>query len=145
MIPQYPASEDAYEKASFTLQDEALEDECQRRGVRMAFLTFAAICGFDSVKLIKELHHIMTAPMTDSEGNAQELDEPLFLRMTYWSVEAETDVSLFSPSEQATIERSAMEILGDYQPLTQERYELWREELLKLKFEDRMTSGSPLN
>ena len=145
MIPQYPASEDAYEKASFTLQDEALEDECKRRGVRMAFLTFAAIFGFDSVKLIKELHHIMTAPMTDSEGNAQELDEPLFLRMTFWSVEAENDVTLFSPSEQATIERSAMEILGDYQPLTQERYELWREELLKLKFEYRMTSGSPLN
>ena len=110
MIPHYPASEDAYEKASSILQDEALEEECKRRGVRIAFLTFAAISGFDSVKLIKELHHIVTAPVMDSEGNAQELDEPHFLRMTFWSVEAENDVTLFSPSEQATIERSAMEM-----------------------------------
>ena len=87
----------------------------------------------------------MTEPMTDQSGNPHELDEALFLRMTYWSVEAENDVTLYSDSEQAFMERSAMELLGDYQPLTQERYEAWREALLMMKVEDIATGQSQNN
>lgn len=145
LIPRYKASEEAYEKASFAIDDPALEAQCQRRGIRMAFLTLAAIFGFDSLKLIHELHCIMTEPMTDQSGNPHELDEALFLRMTYWSVEAENDVTLYSDSEQAFMERSAMELLGDYQPLTQERYEAWREALLMMKVEDNATGQSQNN
>ena len=145
LIPRYKASEEAYEKASFEIVDPALEAQCQRRGIRMAFLTLAAIFGFDSLKLIHELHGIMTEPMTDQSGNPHELDETLFLRMTYWSVEAENDVRLYSDSEQAFMERSAMELLGDYQPLTQERYEAWREALLMMKVEDNATGQNQNN
>ena len=43
------------------------------------------------------------------------------------------------------MERSAMELLGDYQPLTQERYEAWREALLMMKVEDNATGQSQNN
>lgn len=145
MIPQFPAREEAYERASFPIEDAVLEAECRRRGTRMAFLTMAAIFGYDSLKLVKELHSIMTEPMQDAAGNKRDLDEELFLRMTFWSVEAETNVDLYSPTEQAYIERSMMVVLGDYQPLTQERFEEWKDAVLKMKFEDKATGQALMN
>ena len=145
MNPYQIATDEAYDKASFALEDLALEAECKRRGVRMAFLTLGATFGYDTQKLIKELHAIMTMPMMDSSGNERALDQEVFLRMTYWSVMADEDVSLFSPNEQAMMERSAMEVLGDYQPLTQQRYDDWREAITKMSFEARTPEEIMMN
>ena len=111
----------------------------------MAFLTLATIFGAESVNLIKELHAAMTAPMQDSQGHAQDLEDKLFLRMTYWATQAEHNVELFSPAEQAAIERSAQEILGSYQVLTQDRYDQWKKALLALSPEQKATGTSLLN
>ncbi len=52
--------------------------------------------GFDSLKLIKELHSLMSDPLTDRDENPRAMDEELFLLMTYWATEAENNINFLS-------------------------------------------------
>ena len=116
-------TEEGYRNSCFPIQDVALESQCQRRGIRMAFLTLAPALGLQSVRLIKELHQVMNSPLTDSYGHEVRVTETLFLRMSFWATEAYTHIENFSPAEMAAIERCADGVFNDVAPMSQERFE----------------------
>ena len=126
-MPIPTPSDEQFEKSAFAIPNESLENQCKKRGIRMAFLTLAPGLGLHSLPLIKELHAIMTQPMIDELNHVHDLENELFLRMTYWANQAQNNVFLFNESEQAFIERCADFTLGNHAPLSQERFEqLWQ-------------------
>ena len=122
-MPIHSLSNEEYEKAGFAISDESLEIQCKNRGIRMAFLTLAPILGFGNLSLIKELHSCMTCPMNDSFNQKREIDDELFLRMSYWATQAHDDIHLFNEAEQAIIERCANSVFKESRPLSQERFQ----------------------
>ena len=138
-------SDEQFEKSAFAIPDESLENQCKKRGIRMAFLTLAPGLGLHSLPLIKELHGIMTQPMIDELNHVHDLENELFLRMTYWANQAQNNVFLFNESERAFIERCADFNLGNHAPLSQERFEQLWQTVYESNFDPRTQTQSHLN
>lgn len=140
-------SEIDYLKSRLPIEDHVLEEQCKRRGVRMTFLTLQLAnrnnLGTSALESAKELYRVLTEPMVDSKGQSHGVDGSLFLRLIFWSTQADQDVTLFNEQELAHLEADAIELLGTSHPMDQERYETFKM-VIKGEDEEKPTNSSYL-